>query len=433
MRRKTGHSEKNAGEFFGWKLVSVLWCLDFCNMGIPLFAGAVINVYMLSQIPMNRSMFGLGFTLLNLFVGLPSMAIARSIVRCGVRVTFVIGALVVGAGALWLAFLTFRPWQYLVGFGVLIGIGMGFGTNVPVATAITRWFRKYRGRAMSIALTASGVGGFIGAPLLGRIISSYHGNFRVGWIVVAGVSALSAASAYFFVVEYPSDLGQTMDGQPDDLRSNQHGRLTALVTEHTWTARDAYRTLSYWMIIAGAVACLYPFFFLTAHWILYLRGLGVTVADATWAMATFTITNIVGRLLGGFLIDFFHARYVFILGLICYLVASVLMLGPMGPLLWRAMVAASLFGSGFGCCFICMSTIIGNFFSHEAVPKLNGMMMLITAIVCSPAGLIGGKLFDVYRSYVPAFELNVLVTVLGIIAMAFARMPKPFERQTSVV
>jgi len=43
--------------FYGWKLVFILWLLDFLNMGFPLYGGAVINTYMLKEIPMSRSAF----------------------------------------------------------------------------------------------------------------------------------------------------------------------------------------------------------------------------------------------------------------------------------------------------------------------------------------------------------------------------------------
>ena len=46
---------KSSSGFYGWKLVGVLFALDFLNMGVPLFGGAVINTYMLKQIPMSRS------------------------------------------------------------------------------------------------------------------------------------------------------------------------------------------------------------------------------------------------------------------------------------------------------------------------------------------------------------------------------------------
>src|SRR5712692_7742420 len=145
--------------FYGWKLVGALWFLDMLNMGFPLYCAAVINSYMLRQIPMERSTFGLGYTLVNFFIGVPSGLIAAAILRWGVRVTFMIGAGLIFLGALWMALFASAPWHYLLGFGVIIGSGIGFGTVMPLATAITRWFHRYRGRAMAISLTAWGFAG----------------------------------------------------------------------------------------------------------------------------------------------------------------------------------------------------------------------------------------------------------------------------------
>src|SRR5262249_58715197 len=85
-----GRTVSKSQSFYGWKLVGVLWLLDFLNMGLPLYCGAVINTYMLKQISMERSVYGLGFTLLNLFVGLPSTIVASTILRWCFRTKFVI-------------------------------------------------------------------------------------------------------------------------------------------------------------------------------------------------------------------------------------------------------------------------------------------------------------------------------------------------------
>ena len=176
-------------EFYGWTLVGVLFSLDFLNMGFPYFGGAVINTYMLKEIGMSRGMFGLGFTLANLCIGLPSVIVAASIVRLGIKRTFAIGSAFLFIGAMWLAFFTTQPWQYLVGFGVIIGTGICFSTIVPVTTTITRWFRRYRGRAMAIPLSASGFAGFIGSPLINRILTANGGNWRQAWETVAGIAS----------------------------------------------------------------------------------------------------------------------------------------------------------------------------------------------------------------------------------------------------
>jgi MFS family permease len=411
--------------FYGWKLVFVLWLLDFLNMGFPLYGGAVINTYMLKEIPMSRSTFGMGFTLLNLFVGLPSILVAASIVRWGIRKTFGIGSALILCGALWLSFIASRPWHYWVGFGVLAATGISFGTIVPAATTITRWFSRYRGRAMAVTLSASGFAGFFVSPLINRILTANGGNWRQAWAVVAGISVLSAMVAFLFVKERPEDLGQFVDGAPEGRLAPSSAARKALVTKFLWEPRQAYRTLPFWMILVGGIASQFPFFFFTAHWLLHLKGLGVPPADAAWAMGLFTLGAVFGRLIGGSLMDRIAARYAFILGLCCYFLGSFLAVRVSPGALWIAYSAAMLYGIGFGWSFICLNTVTGHFYGSVAFPRLNGMQLLLGAIFCSPAGYLGGKIFDTYHSYSLAFGICSLVAGIGIIALLFAKMPVP--------
>src|SRR6266436_3325059 len=85
-------------------------------------------------------------------VGIPSILVGASIVRWGIRKTFGIGSALILVGALWLAVITSQPWHYWVGFGVLTATGISFGTIIPAATAVTRWFSRYRGRTMPVRL-----------------------------------------------------------------------------------------------------------------------------------------------------------------------------------------------------------------------------------------------------------------------------------------
>jgi MFS family permease len=418
--------------FYGWKLVGVLWFLDFLNMGFPLYGGAVINTYMLKEIPMSRSTFGLGFTLLNLFVGLPSLLVAAAIHRWGIRRTFAIGSVLILLGALWLSFFARLPWHYLLGFGVLAGTGISFGTIVPAATAITRWFKRYRGRAMAITLSASGFAGFFGAPVTNKILTVNGGNWRQAWEIVAGVAVLSALFAFLFVKESPEALGQVVDGGIAPADSTQGLLADALVTKFPWTPRQAFATRSYWLIVAGGMACQFPFFFFTAHWLLHLKGASISPTDAAWAMGLFTLGAVAGRLIGGWLMDCLATRYAFMIGLCCYFVGTVLAMRVTPHALWIAYAAAIMYGTGFGWTFICMNTATGHFFGPSAFPKLNGMVMLLTAVFCSPAGYIGGKLFDIFGNYTLAFELNMVIAALGIVALFFATLPEPPVTRTAV-
>jgi MFS family permease len=410
--------------FYGWKLVAVLWVLDFLNMGLPLYGGAVINTYMLKQIAMERSTYGLGFTLLNLFVGLPSIVVAATILRWGSRTTFVIGSGMILLGTLWMAFVASKPWHYLIGFGVIIASGISFGTLVPVTVTVTRWFHRYRGRAMAIPLGASGFAGFVGAPLVNKLLAANGGNWRQAWQVVAEIMIVSAGVALLFVKERPEDLGQTVDGAPAEAHASPARAGNALVTKFPWTPAQVYRTTAYWLIVVGGFACQFPFFFFTAHWILHLRQHGISPADAAWAMGLFTMGAIGGRLIGGWLMDILRARFAFMSGLGCYFLGSLLAIRVDSSHFAVAIAAAILYGVGFGWTFVCLNTITAHYYGPSAFPKVNGMVLLLTGVVGSPAGVIGGKLFDHFGSYAAAFELNILTSAIGVVALAFAAMPR---------
>jgi MFS family permease len=408
-------------EFYGWKLVGVLFAVYFLNMGFPYFGGAVINTYMLKQIPMSRSTFGLGFTLVNLFIGLPSLIVAASIVKWGVTRTFAAGSGMILAGTLWLSFFTAKPWQYLLAYGVVVGTGICFSSIIPVTTTVTNWFRKYRGRAMGIPLSASGFAGFLGAPLIDRFLTANGGNWRQAWEVVAAVMLLSGAIAFLFVKERPGDLGQVVDGIPE--KEGASAASTALVSLYPWTPGEAVKTASYWMIVIGGIASQFPYFFFIAHGILHMKGAGFSPATAAWVMGLFTMGVIGGKQVGGWLMDKVSARIAFISGLSCYFVCMLVEMHLHSTAV--AVLAGILYGLAFGWTFVCTNAATAQFFGPAAFPKLNGLNMLVTGLLSSPAGFVGGTLFDVYGSYNFAFELNMLITAVGIFALAFATMPRP--------
>jgi sugar phosphate permease len=414
--------------FYGWTLLAVLFSLDFVNMGFPVYGGSVINSYMVHQLQMSRSTLGLGLTLSNLFVGLSATVVALSILKQGIRKTFAIGSLLICLGSLFLAFLASKPWHYLFGYGAVVGVGMGFGTLVPAGTAVTRWFKRYRGRAMGICLGASGIAGFVVAPLLNRMLETSGGNWRVGWQIVAGFAVLSGIVALLFVRERPEDLGQTVDGVPEigsERQRHEADYSGELVTTYTWTPAEAYRTKSYWLIVIAGIACQYPLFFFIAHWILHVRGMGIPASDAAWTMSIFAIAGITGRLVGGWLMDTITGRYAFMIGLCLFLIGSFLAIRVSLHGLAMAYAAAASYGLAFGWSFTCMNTCTAHFYGSSAFPHLNGTMILLTSVIGSPAGVIGGKIYDVYGGYARAFELNALLAAIGILAMGFATMPQP--------
>ena len=419
-------------KFYGWNLVAVLFCLDFINMGFPYYGGSVIiNDFMIHDITMSGSTRGLGFTLLNIFVGLAAVVVAVSIVKIGLRATFAVGSAIIFVGALYMALVAKTSTEYLIMFGVVIGTGISFSTLVPAFTAVARWFRKYRGRANGIAVSASGFAG-LAAPLLGRVIRAHSNNWRMGWYIVAGAVVVAGLLAIVFVKESPESMGQTVDGIPVEQQA-QPSRTDALATKHPWTASQAYATPAYWLIAFAGIVSTFPFFLFVAHWTRRLIGAGFNASDAELALGCLTIGTLLGRWLGGILMDYMNARVAFVLGLAVYFVGSYLAIVAMPGEVWMAYLAALLNGAAYGWAFTCVGTMVAHYYGPTAFPKLYGMMTLLVSLIASPAGLVGGRIVDVYKSYTPAFELNALLAAAGIVAIVFAAMPKPRDERAAPV
>lgn len=409
-------------KFYGWYLLGILFALDFINMGFPYYGGSVINGYMIRQIPMSRSTLGLGFTFINLAVGLAAVVVAAHIVKFGVRITFVVGSAMICAGSLFMAIVCSRPWHYLFAFGIINGVGISFATIVTAATTATRWFHKYRGRAIGVALSGSGFSGFVVSWFLDRMLRTAGGNWRTGWYIVAAAVAVAAIIAWIFVRENPESMGQTVDGLAM-AQADAPSHLDRLTTKHLWTARDGFRTPAFWLIAIAGITSTYPTFFFVAHAILHMRGVGISSATAAFAMGVFTIATLLGRWLGGLLIDLMNARVAYALGLSLVILGSYYALTIRPDALFAAYVAAGLYGGSHGWTFSCTGTMTGHYYGRVVFPKLYGTMMLFISACSSPAGYVGGKMFDRYGNYTGAIVLNAALAAIGIAAILFAKMP----------
>jgi MFS family permease len=411
-------------KFYGWRLVAVLFLLDFINMGFPYYGGTIINSYMIHSIAMKRSTLGLGFTILNLFVGIAALFVAMAIVKFGIRKTFIIGSCITGISALFLGFVASKPVHYLVAFGVVNGTGMSFATLVPCATGVTRWFRRYRGAMMGLTLSASGISGFFLPPLLDKLLREGGGNWHIGWRIVAGAMVVSGVIAFLFVRESPESMGQTVDGLPEE-RQEQPSRTDALATKYDWTAGEALGTSAYWLVAIAGIAATFPYFLFIAHWVEHLTGVGITPAKASLGISLLTGGTLCGRWLGGLLMDYLNARLVFVLGASLYFISSYLAFTSNAEALTLAYVASALQGIAYGWTYSCTNTMVGHYYGRKAYPKLSGMYIFLTSAIASPAGLVGGMIFDRYGSYTRSFELDAVLAAVGIVAIIFAAMPAP--------
>ena len=123
----------------------------------------------------------------------------------GPRICALIGGTLVGLGFV-LASFTTSLWQLYVMFGLVVGLGNGFGYATPVPVA-SKWFPDKRGLVVGIMVGGYGAGSAIFGPLATSLIASvgwrptfqilgvvFFGMGMIGaWLLVNPTSGLSAA------------------------------------------------------------------------------------------------------------------------------------------------------------------------------------------------------------------------------------------------
>ena len=162
----------------------------------------------------------------------------------------VFGGLVAGVCLIGLAF-TQQLWLVYLIFAVSGGVGFGGGpggnllTTVPVA----KWFVVKRGCAMAITSAGMVAGASTGILIAQWMIRTI--GWRGAWVVFgSAVIVIVVPVSALFMRRSPEDLGLLPDGATERLESMEN---SAAVSEVDWTAGEALRTSTLWLIL-GALA-----------------------------------------------------------------------------------------------------------------------------------------------------------------------------------
>lgn len=412
--------------FYGWKLLGVLWTVTFINLAFPAYGSSVLNAAMAADLGLDRRTLGLLFSGYMVMSGLPGPVVAMSVNRLGVRVTLVIGSLILVSGALLMTFVVSNGIVASLVFGLLIGSGVATGAALASQSGLARWFVRRRALVIAMLYSAGGIGGFVAAPLLNHVIAVADGNWRAGWLLIAVLSGVAGVLAAIFVRENPADLGQTPDG--DDGANAGPGsaarQLPAHITTEEWAYREALATPAFWLMIGSllAVSCGYTLYL--AHGIVHLKDLGYTQAAAAWSVGILAVTGLIAKVIIAALGDRLDPRYLWAAFTAMFGVGLILVVDAQGES--DLFTFAACLGIGFGGSIVCLMTVLGNYYGMRAFAALSGLGLAINTTFSALVPYVGGWLYDSGRGYGAAFY--VLAAWCFLSALVLFVMKPPLRR-----
>jgi MFS family permease len=401
--------------FYGWWIVAALFVVVTNTGGMGFYCFPVFVQPLIDEFGWTMTQISAGAALWAVVYGFSGPVIGLLIARFGVMKTM-LGSAVLSSLSL-LGYASVHALWMLYAMLFLAGFSVAGTTLVPSQTAITNWFNKYRGRAMSLMMLGIGTGGFVLPPLNEWLIRTL--GWRQTWLVAFGVTWLVVIPLIaVFVRSRPAELGLLPDGEvPHEDRVSTMSGLPA---------KQAIASLTFWLIFATYVLQLLGLSAMNFHLVPFLiQEMGFSSQYAAQFLGITVLFSIPGRLLFGWLSDRWSPAL--ILGIVGLLLA-------IGPTLLEALFVrmgldnvnllwfyAVPYGLGIAGNAVVLPILVSRCFGELHFSKLMGLVMsgfAIGIVVGIPGA---GKIFDATGSYEIAFLVCIGVFLVSSVLVMTVR------------
>ena len=189
---------------------------------------------------------------------------------------------------------------YLTIWGVLAFAGAG---TLPITftRAISRWFNQKRGLALGVALIGTGIAGALAKVYAGFLIQEF--GWRWAYIGVGALPLLIAFPAAFFFFR---DVDDPKAG-PRAEKMIQHHADSGGAKVYGMSLAQAFRDWRFWLMAITFVPLSFAIGGPIPNLETLLQSKGFDVSDAIFLASLIGYSVLVGRLVGGFLLDHFWA------------------------------------------------------------------------------------------------------------------------------
>ncbi len=397
--------------FYGWVLVGVA-ALVMVVGTVPLFQGMTAWFVVLEgHFGWSRTQLTVAFALTRVEGSITGPISGYLVDKLGPRKMVGLGLAIAGGGFLILA-VTNSLWQLYLAF-LVMSIGTGLGTWLPMMTVVNNWFSQRRAMAMAMAMEGFLIGGVILVPILVWAIDPDIPG-RPGWRWTAAAIGIFlivlSAPLSRLVRNNPEEYGQHPDGRAPLATLEQEDSVQA-TAEPNYTWQEAIRTKTFWLISFGHACSSIVIVTMMVHLGPMLDDRGFSLQTVGWVVAIYTGVAAVFTLIGGYLGDRMPIRWaIFAFSAVQSAAVAVLVVGETEAM---AYLFGVLLGIGFGGRNPLTTAIRGVYFGRKAFASITGISMIPMNVLLLASPLFAGIMFDATGTYTVSFFVVAVVSFLG--------------------
>ena len=411
--------------FYGWTLVGVAAFIMVIGT-VPLFQGMTAwFVVFEGHFGWTRTQLSIAFSLSRVEGSIMGPISGYLIDKLGSRRMVLIGLVIAGGGFVIMSQMT-NIWHFFIAF-IVMSMGVGLGTWMPMMTVLNNWFSRNRSTAMALAMEGFLIGGMILVPLLAFVIDPDVPG-RPGWrltALVIGIFLVAVALPLSRLVRNaPEPYGLFPDGEaaarPRQTATASSNNVVDEEPDYTW--QEAVRTKAFWLITMGHACSSIVIVTITVHLGPMLSDQGFPLQTIGWVVGAYTGVAAIFTLIGGYVGDRLPIRMaLFGFSAIQSGAVWVLMVADTPQM---AFLFAVLMGIGFGGRNPLTTAIRGVYFGRKAFASITGMSMIPMNVMLLAAPLFAGIMYDATQSYFVPMAAIAIVSLAGSALFLFLGSPE---------
>ncbi|HMQ29679.1 MAG TPA: MFS transporter [Chloroflexaceae bacterium] len=402
--------------YYGWPMLYGVSAAQVVSWGILYYAFSVFVAPMQAELGWTTVELTGAYSLALLCSGLAAVPVGRWLDRHGARALMTVGSI---AGSLLLV-----AWSHVSSLAAFYLVMAAIGATTaavlyePAFALVAVWFRRQRGRALTVLTFFGAWASFVFIPLSAWLVE------RLGWrpalLALAGILAVATIPPHLFLLRRrPQDLGLLPDGAPPGGEQTTH---TASPEVSVSTAA-ALRDRGFWWLTVAFGTSILVTVANTVSIIPYLITKGQSPSFAAQVAGLFGLMTLVGRLLIGPLGDRMP-RHLVTAGLMAMQMAGLSVLALV-PTTTGALVAIALFGAGAGTMTIMRAALLAERYGPANYGSISGMQNVALTGSRTLGPISAGALSIALGGYEWALMVFIGLLGLGLLAILLAGEPTP--------
>ena len=330
--------------------------------------------------------------------------------RIGPRAVATIGGLLFSAG-LFLASYTQSLTMLYLTWGLMVGIGLGFGYLAPI-TVGSKWFPNHRGLVNGLAIGIFAAGSGVFGPIAGRLVENI--GWRATFQALAGLFFLFTMVGAYLMKDPPDGYVPPVSRSKAVNRPKAHhievptSKVLRMRTFYLLWFAYALGTTAGTMVISQLV----PF----------ARASGFTAPNAAFAITIGAIGSASGRFLSGWMSDHFGRLFTLRGMIIMSMVAT--------PSLYVFREEAVLFYMLLFVVYYCYGTqlsvytaLAGDFYGTKYLATNYGVLLCAWGFAGVLGPVIGSRVFVSTGTYQYAFFGSAGLALAALVLLTIVRPP----------